>query len=74
MLKIMEYVGQQIGPLLSLINPQYVHEYFTVGNVPITCHFLACIFKGIHISQIESSLTAIHNLTFSQIAVGWRTN
>ena len=57
---------QQIGTLFSLMNPQYAHEYFTVGNVPITYYFLSCIFKGIHISQIESSFTAVHNLTFSQ--------
>ena len=57
---------QQIGTLLSIMNPQYAHEYFTVGNVPITYHFLACFSEGIHISQVEPSLTAVHNLTFSQ--------
>ena len=54
-----------VGTLLSLMNPQYAHEYFSVGNVPITYHFITCIFKGIHISQIESSLTAVHNITFA---------
>ena len=35
---------QQIGTLLSLMKPKYAHEYFTVGNVLTTYHFLACIF------------------------------